>query len=158
MFHTFILVQVLLEGYQQDFEKTYETLDNEQKEWLQSVLRREYPQGHKWLKEKLESVPVTNVDKVIKAELFSAKNEYGDFLIIAKRESGRKLIQTLYNFALSFEHQKIARNIHNLKPEDFKYGNGKNNLVIYRPISKIKDVRFKLINNVLFDEEIFKTK
>ena len=77
---------------------------------------------YKWLKEKLESVPVTNVDKVIKAELFSAKNEYGDFLIIAKRESGRKLIQTLYNFALSFEHQKIARNIHNLKPEDFNKG------------------------------------
>ena len=77
---------------------------------------------YRWLKEKLEALPVTNVDKVIKTELFSAKNEYGDFLIIAKRESGRKLIQTLYNFAMSFEHQKIARNIHNLKPEDFNKG------------------------------------
>ena len=77
---------------------------------------------YRWLREKLEVLPVTNVDKIIKTELFSAKNEYGDFLIIAKRESGRKLIQTLYNFALSFEHQKIARNIHNLKPEDFNKG------------------------------------
>jgi len=77
---------------------------------------------YKWLKEKLEVLPVTNVDKIIKTELFSAKNEYGDFLIIAKRESGRKLIQALYNFALSFEHQKIARTVHNLKPEDFNKG------------------------------------
>jgi len=77
---------------------------------------------YKWLKEKLEALPVSNVDKIIKTELYSAKNEYGDFLIIAKRESGRKLIHALYNFALSFEHQKIARNIHNLKPEDFNKG------------------------------------
>ena len=47
------------------------------------------------------------------------ENGYGDFLIIAKRDSGRKLMQALYNFALSFEHQKVARNIHNLKPDDF---------------------------------------
>lgn len=75
---------------------------------------------YKWLREKLEVLPQSNVDKIIKTELFSAKNEYGDFLIIAKRESGRKLIKALYNFALSFEHQKIARNIHNIKPDDFK--------------------------------------
>ena len=71
------------------------------------------------LREKLEVLPVTNVDKIIKTELYTAENGYGDFLIIAKRESGRKLMQALYNFALSFEHQKVARNIHNLKPDDF---------------------------------------
>ena len=74
---------------------------------------------YKWLREKLEVLPVTNVDKIIKAELYTAENGYGDFLIIAKRDSGRRLMQALYNFALSFEHQKVARNIHNLKPDDF---------------------------------------
>jgi hypothetical protein len=74
---------------------------------------------YKWLKSKLEVLPVTNIDKIIKAELYTAENEYGDFLIIAKRESARKLMQSLYNFALSFEHQKVARDIHNLKPDDF---------------------------------------
>ena len=39
---------------------------------------------YKWLKEKLEVLPVSNVDKIIKTELYSAENEYGDFLIIAK--------------------------------------------------------------------------
>ena len=75
---------------------------------------------YKWLRNKLEVLPVTNVDKIIKAELYTAKNSYGDFLIIAKRESGRKLMQALYNYALSFEHQKVARDIHNSKPDDFK--------------------------------------
>lgn len=75
---------------------------------------------YKWLRSKLEVLPVTNTDKMIKAELYTAENGYGDFLIIAKRESGRKLMQTLYNFALSFEHQKIAREVHISKPKDFK--------------------------------------
>ena len=75
---------------------------------------------YKWLKERLEVLPVTNVDKVLKSELYTAQNEYGDFLIIAKRESGRKLMQSLYNFALSFENLKVARAVHNSKPSDFK--------------------------------------
>ena len=74
---------------------------------------------YKWLKEKLEVLPVTNVDKVIKSELYTAENAYGDFLIIAKRESGRNLMKSLYNFALSFEHQKVARDVHNSNPSDF---------------------------------------
>ena len=75
---------------------------------------------YKWLKEKLKVLPVSNVDKIIKTELYTAENAYGDFLIIAKRESGRKLMQALYNFALSYEHQKVARDVHNIKPDDLK--------------------------------------
>ncbi len=75
---------------------------------------------YKWLKEKLQVIPLTNTDKILKTELYTAENGYGDFLIIAKRESGRKLIKALYNYALSFEHQKVARDIHNCKPCDFK--------------------------------------
>ena len=74
---------------------------------------------YRWLREKLETLPQSNVDRIIKTELYSATNGYGDFLIIAKRETGRKLIKALYNFALSFEHQKIARYFHNIKPENF---------------------------------------
>ena len=75
---------------------------------------------YKWLKEKLEALPVSNVDKIIKEELYTAENGYGDFLIIAKRDSGRNLMKALYHFALSFEHQKVARDVHNSKPDDFK--------------------------------------
>ena len=70
---------------------------------------------HKWLKEKLEKKAVSNVDKIIKHELYSCVNFYNDFMIIGKNETGRKLIKCLYNFALSFEHQKVSRQIHNLK-------------------------------------------
>ncbi len=72
-----------------------------------------------WLKEKIETPAQTNVDKIIQAEIYIAKNKYNDSLLIAKGESGRKLIQTLYNFSLSFEQQKIARWIHNKNATDF---------------------------------------
>ena len=38
------------EGYQQDFELTYPELNDEQKLWLQSALKRLYPDGHKWIR------------------------------------------------------------------------------------------------------------
>lgn len=50
------------EGYQQDFDLAYEAMNDEQKNWLQNALRVEYPQGHKWLKEKLFLHAVTNED------------------------------------------------------------------------------------------------
>ena len=74
---------------------------------------------NKWLKTKIETPAQTNVDKIIQTEIYIAKNKYNDTLLIAKSESGRKLINTLYNFSLSFEQQKIARWIHNKKPNDF---------------------------------------
>ena len=74
---------------------------------------------NKWLKNKIENPIKTNVDKIIQTEIYIAKNKYNDTLLIAKSESGRKLINTLYNFSLSFEQQKLARWIHNKKPNDF---------------------------------------
>lgn len=38
------------EGYHQDFELTYPELSDEQKQWLQSALKRLYPDGHKWIR------------------------------------------------------------------------------------------------------------
>ena len=37
------------EGYQQDFELTYKAMRDEQKQWLQNALKREFPNGHKWI-------------------------------------------------------------------------------------------------------------
>lgn len=37
------------EGYQQDFELAYQAMSREQKQWLQSALKREFPDGHKWI-------------------------------------------------------------------------------------------------------------
>ena len=73
-----------------------------------------------WLKTKIESAAKNNVDKIIQKEIYIAKNKAGDFLLIGKSSSGRKLIKSLYNFALSFEQQELARWIHNKKPDDFK--------------------------------------
>ncbi len=39
------------EGYQQDFELAYKAMDDSQKTWLQNALKKEYPDGHKWLQE-----------------------------------------------------------------------------------------------------------
>ena len=38
------------QGYQQDFELAYKAMSDEQKQWLQSALKREFPDGHKWIK------------------------------------------------------------------------------------------------------------
>ena len=73
-----------------------------------------------WLKNKTESLAITNIDKIIQTEIYIAKNKYNDSLLIGKSESGRKLIASLYNFALSFEQQKLARWIHYKNATDFK--------------------------------------
>lgn len=74
---------------------------------------------NKWLKEKIETPAKSNIDKIIQAELYIAKNKINDTLIVAKSESGRKLTQALYNFSLSFEQQKLARWLHQKNASDF---------------------------------------
>ncbi len=37
------------EGYQQDFELAYKAMSDSQRSWLQNALKREFPEGHKWL-------------------------------------------------------------------------------------------------------------
>ena len=78
----------------------------------------------KWLKEKIENPPKTLIDKIIQKEIYLAKNKYtkkrNEYFITGKSKSGRILINALFNFALSFEQQDIARKIHNLKISDIK--------------------------------------
>lgn len=73
-----------------------------------------------WLKIKIETPAKTNVDRIVQKEIYIAKNKAGASLFIGKSPSGRKLMESLYNFALSFEQQKMARWLHDKKANDFK--------------------------------------
>ena len=68
-----------------------------------------------WIKKKIENPSKNLVDKVIQKEIYLAKNKKGEFFLIGKSDSGRILINALFNFALSFEQQDYARKIHKLK-------------------------------------------
>ncbi len=72
-----------------------------------------------WVKSVLERKPKTNVQKVIHAEIALAKNKVGDYLLVAKSESGRVLTDALYNFALSYDHHIMQKWLQDKKPDDF---------------------------------------
>lgn len=73
-----------------------------------------------WIKTVLERKPKTNVEKIIHTEIALATNNVGDYLLIAKSESGRTLTNSLYSFALSYEQHVLNRWLQNKKPNDFK--------------------------------------
>lgn len=74
---------------------------------------------NEWIKEKIENPAKTNIDRIVQAEIYIAKNKVNDCLLIGKSDSGRRLIKVLYNFALSFEQQKLARFLHDKNANDF---------------------------------------
>lgn len=76
-----------------------------------------------WVLSILENPAKTNIEKIIHQEIDFYQNKNGDFFLVAKSESGRKLIQTLYNFALSYEQHLMRKWLENKKPEDFKKEN-----------------------------------
>jgi len=76
-----------------------------------------------WIKTILEKKPQTNVEKIIHTEITLAKNNVGDYLLVAKSESGRTLTNALYNFALSYEQHVLQKWIQDKKPGDFKHKN-----------------------------------
>ena len=49
-----------------------------------------------------------------------AENKTGDFFIVGKSESGRVLVNALYNYALSYENFILSRWLQDKKPKDFK--------------------------------------
>lgn len=63
----------------------------------------------KWIRMVIAQNPKNNVDKIVQTEITLAENEYGDFLIVGKSESGRILVNALYNYAMSYEHY-ISKN------------------------------------------------
>ncbi|MBQ9246050.1 hypothetical protein IJ182_07280 [bacterium] len=75
---------------------------------------------NEWIIERLQKPSLNKVDNILKAELYFLKNNNNKTLIIAKRDTGRTLLNALYNFALSFEQYKLAKFLHNKKSTDFK--------------------------------------
>ena len=73
-----------------------------------------------WIKFVITKNPKGHVDKIVHTEIMLAENEIGDYFIVGKSESGRVLVNALYNFALSYEHYVMQQRINNQKPQNFK--------------------------------------
>ncbi len=67
---------------------------------------------NEWIIERLQRSSLEKTDIILKTELYFLKNNNGKTLIIAKSETGRTLLNALYNFALSFEEYKKAKSNH----------------------------------------------
>ena len=76
-----------------------------------------------WIKFVINKNPKSNVDKIVHKEIMLAENNSKDFFIVAKSESGRVLINALYNFALSYENFIMQKWLSDKKPNDFKKQN-----------------------------------
>ncbi len=75
---------------------------------------------NEWIIQRLTTPSLNKVDNILKAELYFAKNNNDKTLIIAKSETGRTLLNALYNFSMSFEQYKLAKFLHDKKSTDFK--------------------------------------
>lgn len=72
-----------------------------------------------WIKFVINKNPKNHVDKIVHKEIMLAENSSGDFFIVGKSESGRVLVNALYNFALSYENYIMQKWLSDKKPEDF---------------------------------------
>lgn len=73
-----------------------------------------------WIKFVINKNPKNNVDKIVHKEIMLATNKNGNFFIVGKSESGRVLVNALYNFALSYEHYLMSKWLIDKKPDDFQ--------------------------------------
>ena len=73
-------------------------------EWIRGVVYKN-PKGH--------------VDQIVHKEIMLAENSEGEFLIVGKSESGRVLVNALYNFAMSYDHHIMSKWLADKKPDDF---------------------------------------
>ena len=73
-----------------------------------------------WIKYVINKNPKNNVDKIVHKEIMLAQNKSGDFLIVGKSESGRVLVNALYNFALSYENYIMQKWLLDKNPDDFR--------------------------------------
>ena len=73
-----------------------------------------------WIKLVITKNPKDHVDKIVHTEIMLAENKIEDFFIVGKSESGRTLVNALYNFALSYEHYVMQQWLNNQTPKDFK--------------------------------------
>lgn len=72
-----------------------------------------------WISSVIHKNPSDNVEKIVHKEIMLADNNNGDFLIVAKSESGRVLINALNNFALSYENYMMSKWLADKKSNNF---------------------------------------
>ena len=72
-----------------------------------------------WIRHVIHKNPKEHADKIVHKEIMLAENGEGEFLIVGKSESGRVLVNALYNFALSYEHHVMSKWLADKKPVDF---------------------------------------
>ena len=73
-----------------------------------------------WITLVINKNPKNHVDKIVHREIMLAQNKSGDFLIVGKSQSGRVLINALYNYAQSYEHYIMSKWLKDKKPDDFQ--------------------------------------
>ena len=67
---------------------------------------------NEWIISRLNRASFDKTDHVLQTELYYAENNNKKTFIAAKSETGRTLMQALYNFALSVENHKRAKHNH----------------------------------------------
>lgn len=67
----------------------------------------------------LKKQPKNNVEKIIHTELSLFENSSKEFLLIAKSESGRVLMNALYEFSESFERHILRKWLQDKLATDF---------------------------------------
>jgi len=72
-----------------------------------------------WVKLVIKKNPKNNIDKIVHKEIMLAENNSNDFFLVGKSESGRVLVNALYNFALSYENYVMQKWLLDKKPKDF---------------------------------------
>ena len=85
-----------------------------------------------WLFERLATCPKTLTDKVLHCELSISlleadaatdlsytSTEGNNYTFTSESKSGKRLLNSLYHYSLSYENQKWVRFIHKLKASDF---------------------------------------
>ena len=72
-----------------------------------------------WIELVINKNPKNHVDKIVHKEIMLAKNKSGDFVIVGKSESGRVLVNALYNYALSYEQYILNKWREDKKAGDF---------------------------------------
>lgn len=72
-----------------------------------------------WVAQKLSKPPENNVDKVLQKEIALFRNRKGIFLLFGRSDSGRMLLESLHEFALSYDSHRFSKWVHNVKASDF---------------------------------------
>ena len=60
-----------------------------------------------------------NVERIVQTEITYATNSKNEFLLIGKSKTGQKLVESLYNFALSYEQYVMQKWLEDKKASDF---------------------------------------